>query len=257
MQALMRAHLGAVCKGAACSHALRLSLKNSNSDIIAGFSPQACWERTCSAYQCPLTFKLKDNAHETVDQSAEACCGKTCGSFRWPTGYHKKCSSIAGSSVDVCWGATGGVIACPYGSKKIADGASEKDVSTESYCKPTCDSITCSANQVKKKEAEKEKAEPCESIYCEKTCESFSCPDGCTSKAGAASLREPSKTNAVSHRASPSPVPGGSSRSLLSLRQMAFPRKLAATRPAPHVQKPVAGSSNARMAFCSERMLVL
>ena len=193
MQALMRAHLGAVCKGAACSHALRLSLKNSNSDIIAGFSPQACWERTCSAYQCPLTFKLKDNAHETVDQSAEACCGKTCGSFRWPTGYHKKCSSIAGSSVDVCWGATGGVIACPYGSKKIADGASEKDVSTESYCKPTCDSITCSANQVKKKEAEKEKAEPCESIYCEKTCESFSCADGYTSKTEAAFLRAPSK----------------------------------------------------------------
>ena len=176
MQALMRAHLGAVCKGAACSHALRLSLKNSNSDIIAGFSPQACWERACSAYQCPLTFKLKDNAHEAVDQSTEACCDNTCGSFQCPTGYHKKCSSSAGSSVDVCCVTTCGGITCPYESKRIADGASVKDVSAESCCKLTCDSITCSAGQVKKEEAEKEKTEPCESTCCEKDLRVFFLP---------------------------------------------------------------------------------
>ena len=75
-------------------------------------------------------------------------------SFQCPAGYRKKCNSIVGSSVDVCWAATCGVTSCPYGSEKITFSSSWKDASAKPWCKPTCDSITCSAGYVKKERPE-------------------------------------------------------------------------------------------------------
>ena len=75
-------------------------------------------------------------------------------SFQCPAGYRKKCNSIVGSSVDVCCVATRGVITCPYGSEKFTYSSSLKDAPAESGCKPTCDSITCSAGYAKKERPE-------------------------------------------------------------------------------------------------------
>ena len=71
--------------------------------------------------ECSPGYVRKDDAAGIVASNSEACCQKTCSTFRCPHGHINKGHSIIVDSYDECCVKTCKAVQCPRGHTLIED----------------------------------------------------------------------------------------------------------------------------------------
>ena len=84
--------------------------------------------------ECSPGYVRKDDAAGIVASNSEACCQKTCSTFRCPHGHINKGRDIIGDSYDECCVKTCKAVQCPRGHTLIEDYNKVITVSSESCC---------------------------------------------------------------------------------------------------------------------------